>query len=102
MEPDCQPRKPPRQLDGSGLRRGSDHQARRREQAFLMRDFNGAVDLFGEAEIIGRDYEIFQCAISLRSRRKRKNSSPSLRRRFIISGLNAISLTIAAILLGRK
>ncbi len=46
--------------------------------------------------------QTFQCAISRRSRRKRKNSIPSRRRRFIISGLVAISPRIEAILPGRK
>jgi hypothetical protein len=102
MEAYRQPREPPRQLHGGGRRRPTDHQARRGEQPFLMRDFNGAINLFGEAEIVRRDNKIFQCAISRRSRRKRKNSTPSRRRRFIIWGLSAISPTIAAILLGRK
>jgi hypothetical protein len=102
MEPYRQPREPARHLDGSGRRRPCDHQAGRGEQAFVMRDFNGPVDLVGEAEIIRRDNKIFQCAISRRSRRKRKNSTPSRRRRFIMSGLSIISPTIAAILLGRK
>ena len=41
-----------------------------------MRALNRLVDFVGEAEIVGRDDQIFQCAISRRSRRKRKNSSP--------------------------
>ena len=39
---------------------------------------------------------------SWRVRKKRKNSTPSRRRRFIISGLAIISARIDAILLGRK
>jgi hypothetical protein len=43
-----------------------------------------------------------QAATSRRSRRKRKNSSPSRSRRFIISGLRTISPTMAAIFGARK
>ena len=67
-----------------------------------MGALNRLIDLIGEAEIVRGDDQIFQCAISRRSRRKRKNSIPSRRRRFIMSGLMAISPTIEAILLGRK
>ncbi len=102
MQADRKPRQPARQFDGRSRCWRSDHQARRGQDAFDMGALDGAVDLVGEAEIIRRDDQIFQCAISRRSRRKRKNSTPSRRRRFIISGLNAISPTIAAILLGRK
>ena len=102
MQPDREPRQPARQFDRCRGRRRSDHQARRGEDAFHMRALNGAVDFIGEPEIIGRDDKIFQCAISRRSRRKRKNSIPSRRRRFSMSGLVAISPTIAAILPGRK
>jgi hypothetical protein len=67
-----------------------------------MRPLNGLIDLVGEAEIVRRDDQISQCAGSRRSRKKRKNSTPSRRRRFITSGLLTISPTIEAILLGRK
>ncbi len=43
-----------------------------------------------------------QAAALRRSFRKSKNSTPSLRRRFIMSGLRTISLTIAPIFRGRK
>jgi len=102
MQPDLKLRQPAREFDCGGRRRRSDHQARRGEDAFDMRDFNGAIDLVGEAEIIRRDDQIFQCAVSCRSRRKRKNSAPSRSRRFITSGLLTISATIEAILPGRK
>ncbi len=102
MQPNREPRQPARQFDGRRRRRRSDHQARRGEDALDMGALDGAVDRVGEAEIVRRDDQVFQCAISRRSRRKRKNSTPSRSRRFIISGLNAISPTIEAILLGRK
>ncbi len=102
MQPNRKSRQSARQLDGGASRRRTDHQTRRREHHFNMRALDGLINLVGEAEIIGRDNKIFQCAISRRSRRKRKNSTPSRRRRFIMLGLTAISPTIAAILLGRK
>ena len=102
MQPDRKPRQPARQLNRSGHRRRSDHQARRGEDAFDVRALNGLIDLVGEAEIVRRDDQIFQCAVSCRSRKKRKNSAPSRRRRFITSGLLTISPTMEAILLGRK
>ena len=55
-----------------------------------------------EAEVVRREDKIFQCAVSCRSRKKRKNSTPSRRRRFMTSGLLTISPTIEAILPGRK
>ena len=44
----------------------------------------------------------FKPAMSRRSRKKRKNSTPSRKRRFIISGLRTISPTMAAIFGARK
>jgi hypothetical protein len=102
MQPDVKPRQLARQLDSRRRRRRSHHQARRCQDSFDMRALNGLVDLVGEAEIIRRDDQIFQCAVSCRSRKKRKNSTPSRTRRFITSGLLTISPTIEAILLGRK
>jgi hypothetical protein len=60
MQPDRQPRQPARQFNSRRGRRRADHQARRREDAFDMRTLDGAVNLVGEAEIIGRDDEILQ------------------------------------------
>ena len=102
MEADREPGQPARHCDGARRRRRSDHQARGGEDAFDMRGLDGPVDLVGKAEIIRRDDEKLQCAVSRRSRRKRKNSTPSRRRRFITSGLRAISPRIWAILPGRK
>ena len=102
MQTDSKPRQAPRQLYGSGRRWRSDHQARCRQDPFNMRALDRLVDLVGETEVVGRDDQIFQCAVSCRSRRKRKNSTPSRRRRFITSGLLTISPTIEAILPGLK
>jgi hypothetical protein len=46
------------------------HQARRRQDTALVRELDRRVDLRCQAEIIGRDDERFQCAVSRRSRRK--------------------------------
>jgi hypothetical protein len=64
MQPDRKPRQPARQLSGGGRRRRSDHKARRGEDALDMRALNGLIDLVGEAEIVRRDDQIFQCAVS--------------------------------------
>ena len=77
-----------------------------------MRDLDRFVDLGGETEIIGGDdepggpfsrmWEKETQAASRRSFRKRKNSTPSRSRRFIMSGCRTISPTIEAILPERK
>ena len=87
---------------GAIRRRRADHQARRGEDSLDMRALDRPVDFVGEAEVVGRDDQIFQCAVSCRSRKKRKNSTPSRRRRFITSELLTISPMIEAILPGRK
>src|ERR1700760_3779140 len=102
MQSDGKPREPAGQFDGWRRRRRSDHQARSGQDASDMGALNGLIDFVGEAEVIRRDDEIFQCAVSCRSRKKRKNSTPSRSRRFMTSGLLTISPTIEAILLGRK
>jgi hypothetical protein len=102
MQPDGEPGQPARDFDRVGRGGRSDHEARGREDALKVGDFDRAVHLIGEAEIVGRDDEKFQWAISWRSRRKRKNSAPSRRRRFMTSGLFTISPRIEAILPGRK
>jgi hypothetical protein len=80
------------------IRRGSggDHQACRCEDALFMCQFHGGIDLGRKPKIVGRDDEVVQSATS-RSRKNLKNSIPSRRRRFIISGLRTISPTIEAI-----
>jgi hypothetical protein len=102
MQPDSKARQAPRKLHSPGRRRRSNHQTGGGQNAFDMRPLNRLVDFIGEAEVVGRDDQIFQCAVSCRSRKKRKNSTPSRRRRFITSGLLTISPTIEAILPGRK
>ncbi len=102
MQPDSQPRQLLRARDRV-LRGGAcHHEACGGEDAALVRDLDGVVDLRREPEIVGGDDEMFQCAGSRRSRRKRKNSTPSRKRRFIMSGLMIISPTMDAILGARK
>ena len=88
---------------GYGVRRGSrpDHQARGGQYAAAMRRLDRLVDFARGAEIIRSDDQPLQAA-SRRERRKWQNSTPSARRRFMISGLVNISATMAAILEGRK
>ena len=102
VQPDSEPWQAARHLHSAGRRRRSDHQARRGEDSFDMRALDRLVDFVGEAEVVGGDDQVFQCAVSCRSRRKRKNSTPSRSRRFITSGLLTISPMIEAILPGRK
>jgi len=102
MQPNPEPGQASRDFDSPSRRRRAHYQARRGEDAFEVRALNPPVDLVGEAEVVGRENQIFQCAVSCRSRRKRKNSTPSRRRRFITSGLLTISPMIEAILAGRK
>jgi hypothetical protein len=102
MQADSEPRQAPHQLYGLGRRRRSDHQACCGQNAFDMRALDGLIDLVGETEIVGRQNQIFQCAVSCRSRKKWKNSTPSRKRRFMTSGLLTISPRIEAILPGRK
>ena len=101
MQADAQTGQAPRARDR--VRRGctADHQAGCGEDAQVVRGLDGRIDLRREPEIIGRDNQTLQSAIS-RSRRNLKNSSPSRSRRFIISGLRSISPTIDAIFGARK
>src|SRR5882757_5857615 len=102
MQADAQPRQFVRTRNRI-LRGGAcHHQACGGEDAVLMRDLDGVVDLRREPEIVGGDDEKFQCAGSPRWRRKRKNSTPSRRRRLIMSGLMIISPTMDAIFGARK
>lgn len=101
MQPNTQGRHAARALNRIGCRGCRDHQARGGENAAAMGHFDGVVDFASNAEIIRRDDQLLQ-ALSRRVRRKRKNSTPSRRRRFIISGLTIISATMDAILDGRK
>ena len=102
MEPDAQARQALRPGDGIFRPALARHQACRRQNAVPMGLLDGLVDLARQPEVIGRDDELPQLAISLRSRRKWKNSTPSRRRRFIMSKSRIISLTIAPIFRGRK
>jgi len=103
MQADAEPRQTARAGDRVGGGRRADHQAGAGQNTVAACRLDGAVDGFVEAEIIGADDEPprRQCAVS-RSRRNWKNSTPSRRRRTIISGLRTISPTIEAILPARK
>ena len=88
---------------GGGRRR--DHQAGGGENTLAMRALDRVVDLDGGAEIVRGDDQSLrgrQAACSLRSLRNWKNSTPSRRRRFIMSVERNISPTMEAILPGRK
>ena len=98
MQSDAQPRHAVRACHGVGGGGRTDHQAGRGQDAVSMRLLDRLVDLGRQPEIVGGDDQRLQCAISRRSRRNWKNSTPSRRRRFIICGLRTISPTIEAIL----
>src|SRR5215470_15196789 len=102
MQADAQPCQTPGACDRVVRGGASDHEACSGQNAVLMRRLDSLVDLAREPEIVGGDDEMLQCAGSPRWRRKRKNSTPSRRRRFIISGLMIISPTMDAIFGARK
>src|SRR5258708_14910772 len=89
MQADTQGRHAPRACDRVSRCRRRYHQARRCENAAAMRRFDGVVHFAGGAEIIRRDDQSLQAA-SRRARKKWKNSTPSRKRRFIISVLTII------------
>src|SRR5258706_5066215 len=101
MQADAQRGHPAGSRNRVARRRRADHQACSRKNAAEMRRFHRVVDFLGGAEIVSRDDQPLQAA-SFRVLRKWKNSTPSRRRRFIISGLAIISATMEAILDGRK
>ncbi len=103
VQADVKPRQASRPRDRIGGGGRAHHQARRGEDTVQMGALDRLVDGLVEPEIVGADDEApqRQCAIS-RSRRNWKNSTPSRRRRRIISGLRTISETIEAILPARK
>jgi hypothetical protein len=98
----AQPRQPACARDRVFRRRGADHETGSRQDATPMRGFYGLVDFAREPKIVGGDDDTFQSAGSRRSRRKRKNSTPSRSRRFNMSGLLTISPAMAAIFGARK
>ena len=102
MQADAQARQAPRARNG--VRRGGagDHEACRGEDAAGVRGFDGFIDFARQPEIVGGHDDPFQWAGSLRSDRKRKNSTPSRNRRRNISGLLSISPAMAAIFGARK
>src|SRR5579863_2633212 len=101
MQANTQGRQAPRASHGVRCGRAANHQTRGGQRARAMGGLDCLVDLACSAEVVRRDDECFQ-GVSWRVRKKRKNSTPSRSRRFIICGLAIISATMAAILLGRK
>ena len=101
MQPDAQRGHAPRARNRIVRRRRGDHQTRGGENTAAMSGFDGLVDFAGRAEIIRGDDQSLHAA-SRRVRKKRKNSTPSRNRRFIMSGLTIISATMDAIFDGRK
>ncbi|MNM98154.1 hypothetical protein D3C81_1106780 [compost metagenome] len=104
---------PARALERIGHGRGAHHQAGRIEHAVAVSHLDGLVDGRMQAEVVGGDDQRALRCIGARwsvgcqdqascERRKRKNSTPSRRRRFIMSQLPSISRTISQILPGRK
>jgi hypothetical protein len=64
MKPDREPGEAARRFDSVRGRRRSDHKARSGEDAVAMGDLDCPVHLVGKTEVVGRDDQIFQCAIS--------------------------------------
>jgi len=102
VQPDTQRRKAAGALDRIGDGGPAHHQTGGAQDAAGVRYFDGAIDFGRQAEVVGGDDQRLQCALCRRSRRNWKNSTPSRSRRFIISGLLAISPTIDAIFERRK
>ena len=85
--------------------RRRDHQAGSRQNPFAMGQLDRVVDFAGGAEIVRGDDQALQkleTIMSSRVRRNWKNSTPSRKRRTIISRDVSISPTISAIFEGRK
>ena len=80
----------------------ADHQACRGENAITVCALDCVVDFGRDAEIVCGNDNPSQAGRSRRARRKWKNSTPSRKRRFIISGLAIISARMEAIFEGRK
>ena len=70
MQADTERRQTARTFNGVVNRGTAYHQAGRRQDSACMRKLDRCVDLWRDAEIIGRDDQRLQCALSLRSRRK--------------------------------
>ena len=102
MQADAQSRQPTGARDRVLGRRASDHKAGGGQDAALMRCFDGFINFARKPEIVGGDDNLLQGAGSRRSRRKRKNSTPSRSRRRNISGFLTISPAMVAIFGARK
>jgi hypothetical protein len=83
-----------------GLTMQADAQSRRTQRAIAS--FAVGPVTMGKPKIVGGDDNVLQSAGSWRSRKKRKNSTPSRSRRRNVSGLLTISPAIAAIFGARK
>jgi hypothetical protein len=70
VQADAERRQTARTFNGVVDRCAVYHQACRRQDAARMCELDRRVDLWRDAEIIGRDDQRLQCALSLRSRRK--------------------------------
>ncbi len=102
MQADPQARQPLGQRHGLRGSRSRHHQAGGAQHAVAVSLFDRVVDRFGETEVVRGDNDCVQSSTPRRSRRKAKNSTASRSRRFSISRLCAISITMEAILGARK
>jgi hypothetical protein len=101
MQPDPQAGQTARALDRVGRSGGGDHQACGGEDPLFVRQLDGGIDLGREPKVVRRNDQALQ-GVASRWRRNLKNSIPSRKRRFIISGLRTISPMIEAIFGARK
>ena len=92
VKADAQSRQTARALNCIRCRGCAYHEACGRQDAARVRGFDGLIDFGRKPEVVGRDDNMFQSAGSRRSRKNRKNSTPS----------RTISPAIAAIFGARK
>jgi hypothetical protein len=102
MQADPQSRQPTGARNRVIGRGTSDHEAGSGQNTALVRGLDGFIDFLGKPKIVGGDDNLLQDAGSRRSRRKRKNSTPSRSRRRNIWESLTISPTMAAIFGARK
>jgi hypothetical protein len=108
VQPDREAGVAPRELHGFRGRPFAHHQARRGEHALAVGPLHRLVDLGRKAEIVGGDDDPAQPYAAAfwddcdRSRRKRKNSTPSRSRRTSICRSRTISPQMEAIFGARK
>jgi hypothetical protein len=114
VQPDPQAGTAVRGGDGFGGGRGCHHQAGGIENAIMKGALDCGIDAGMQAEIVGGNdqsaskpghsapFFILAARQAPCARRKRKNSTPSRSRRFVMSQLRSISRTISQIFAGRK